>query len=821
MSLWKSPILYVGIALVLLVTALLSAPVLVDWNGYRASIEDYGRRLTGRDVKVVGDVSVHLFPWPRLRLERVRIANVEGAMLPDMMRAEAVEARMLLGSLISGYVEVSDIRIEKPIVSFERLANGDGNWWLAPELDGAASVDARRVSIENLEVIGGTVFLSDSRRGGTAQLNDVNAVLNAQTLLGPWKARGEASYKDMPISLGLSTGRFRPGEPFKFGLRLSPVDGAGLVYTFEGDYNPDAETALSGTVEAAPYVSAEGKADSEAQMRPFRLKSKVAFKNDRVLLDQIEIAPSDPQPTSNLLTGSAAIDLKSRIAVTADLRSPKFDLDSVLGNEGRKILKSGSLLAALSSFLDTVPDTLDGRLKLEVGNLMVGGQSLEGATLEAELAASGLTVRQLAATMPGQTKGSFSGIFLADPDDPQLAGDLVVDSADSRAFVSWLVPEWSAEIAKKWTGTRGKLGLKARLDHAPGSIRLSEATFSLDETHATGSLSIAGTERGDTALQLALDRIDLDRYVADGTLIGSSDDGIAQKFAAVTGAIGALGDLQLAVSADGLVYHGVEARDVAAEIMARGDAIEIRALDIGSVGDARLEVSGALEPRGDKRQGSGSITVSAADPRPLLRLLGVVPPIKVDVPEPAWAAALGPLDATLKGDLAIGKDRADATLELSGTAGGSLLSAQVGYEGPPGDPVQGSLKIEGEISSPTAAGLAELFGLRGRTADQDPAHLAVRLAGEPADGLNGRDRPRGPGCDDPVRRDDGRGVSGTGALGRRPPRSSGGAGRPGAGRARHPEPATRRFACAPNACSRGSRAAGPRRFPRHHRRSHL
>ncbi|HKQ96169.1 MAG TPA: AsmA family protein, partial [Aestuariivirgaceae bacterium] len=695
MSLWKSPIVYVGTALVLLIAALLSAPVVIDWNGYRASIEDYGRRLTGRQVTVVGDVSVHLFPWPRLRLEKVRIANVEGAMLPDMMRAEAVEARMLLGSLISGYVEVSDIRVEKPIVSFERLASGDGNWWFDPAIEGAASVDARRVSIDNLEVIDGTVFLSDSRRGGTAQLNDVNAVLNAQTLLGPWKARGEASYKDMPISIGLSTGRFRPGEPFGFGLRLSPVDSAGFVYSFEGHYNPEAETALSGVIEAAPYVSAEGKADSQAQMRPFALKSKVAFKDDRVLLDQIEIAPADPQPSSNLLTGSATIELKSRIAVHADLRSPKFDLDSVLGNEGRRILKSGSLLAALSGFLETVPDTLDGRLKLEVGNLLMGGQSLEGATLETELAPSGLTVRTLSATMPGQTKGSFSGMFLADRDSPQLAGDLVLDSADSRAFLSWLVPEWSEAIAGKWTGIRGKLALKARLDHAPGSLRLSEGAFTLDETQASGSLSIAGKDRGDTALDLVLDRIDLDRYVADGTLIGSPDDGFGEKLATVTAAVGALGDLQLTLSADSLLYHGVEARDVAAEVMARGDAIEIRALDIGNVGDARLEVAGALEPRGDGRQGSGSITVSAADPRPLLRLLGIVPPVTVDVPEPAWAAALGPLDATLKGDLAIGKDRANATLDLSGTAGGSQISAEAGYVGPPGDPVKGSLKIVG------------------------------------------------------------------------------------------------------------------------------
>ncbi|HKQ94437.1 MAG TPA: AsmA-like C-terminal region-containing protein, partial [Aestuariivirgaceae bacterium] len=62
-------------------------------------------------------------------------------------------------------------------------------------------------------------------------------------------------------------------------------------------------------------------------------------------------------------------------------------------------------------------------------------------------------------------------------------------------------------------------------------------------------------------------------------------------------------------------------------------------------------------------------------------------------------------------------------------------SAEAGYEGPPGDPVQGSLKIVGGISSPTAKALAALLGLPGRTEDQEPARLDLRVAGEPAGAL--------------------------------------------------------------------------------------
>ena len=48
MSVWRSPLLYLGIALILIAAAALAAPLYIDWNSYRADIEDYGRQLTGR-----------------------------------------------------------------------------------------------------------------------------------------------------------------------------------------------------------------------------------------------------------------------------------------------------------------------------------------------------------------------------------------------------------------------------------------------------------------------------------------------------------------------------------------------------------------------------------------------------------------------------------------------------------------------------------------------------------------------------------------------------------------------------------------------------
>ena len=78
MKVWKSPVLYFGVLLVIAVIGLLLAPFIVNWNGYRADLEAYGKTLTGREVTVEGPVTARLFPWPRFTAENVRIANPPG-----------------------------------------------------------------------------------------------------------------------------------------------------------------------------------------------------------------------------------------------------------------------------------------------------------------------------------------------------------------------------------------------------------------------------------------------------------------------------------------------------------------------------------------------------------------------------------------------------------------------------------------------------------------------------------------------------------------------------------------------------------------------
>jgi hypothetical protein len=132
MKVWRSPVLYFGVLLVVAVIGLLLAPVVVDWNGYRSDLESYGRKLTGRAVTVEGDISVRLFPWPRLTAEKVTIANPPGLTDPHFATAERIPIRMTLAGLVQGGIDVESIEVEQPAVMLERRATGEGTWVFTP-----------------------------------------------------------------------------------------------------------------------------------------------------------------------------------------------------------------------------------------------------------------------------------------------------------------------------------------------------------------------------------------------------------------------------------------------------------------------------------------------------------------------------------------------------------------------------------------------------------------------------------------------------------------------------------------------------------------
>lgn len=718
MKVWKSPVLYLGVMLLAAVIAALFAPLVVDWNSYRAGLETYGRKLTGREVTIAGPISIRLFPWPSLTADDVRMARFASA--------GRVTARVQLAGLLNGTIDVESIEIDKLTVALERTADGKGNWNFSLPDEPAAAQLLDRVKLDQITLNDATVRFIDHRRGkGEVELKLPSARLASPGIAGPWRLTASgAQYGGQNFDLSLNTGIWAADGPFRFSLHLADADGSGPVFNFDGTGEGD---RVAGDVQIETAVQGEGKTDFEGRLRPLLIRSKVVATFDALAFDAIEISSLDPEDGGSLMSGSAKVALGSEVSAAVDLAAPKIDLGEWAGAQVNDVLRQGGTLAVADSLLAALPKGVKVSGSLKVTSLTGGGETLENVALRMEANRDAIRVRELSATLPGRSRALFDGVFFPGKAGAELAGNLALESNDLRQLTFWLWPEGKEETEKIWTGSRGRLKLQTELNLTDQRFRLSKTQYELDGVPGSGELSVTAGGRGAVDLRINTRKLDIDNLMPGGIAAVSfgGNAGLA-KFLLPHGT----GDLHLTLKADQLLLNGVEADTVTVDILSGASGIDLKTIEIGSVGGASLNASGLVLDTGAGPDGSIGIDVKAEDPRGLLRLLGLIP-IGSD---PVWTGGLGA--TALKGTVTVKtRDEKPVTgFDLTGSSGDLTISASGSLSG---STAFESVHLSGsaELKAQSSSSLARLAGLLPITTDQSPARAIVTGSGSLTEGF--------------------------------------------------------------------------------------
>jgi hypothetical protein len=635
MKVWKSPVFHFGILLVVAVVGLLLAPVIVDWNGYRADLEDYGRKLTGRTVTIEGPISARLFPWPRLTAEKLSIANPPGLAEPNFATAERMTIRMTLAGLLKGGIDVESIEIAEPVILLERRATGEGNWVFTPSADLIKSDVLSRVRLDQISLAGGTVSFSDRRRGETIRLDGFNASLASPGVAGPWRLRAQSLYNDMPVEISVNTAAYAEGEPFRFGVKASAADGSGYAFGFDGALK---DGRAEGDLRIEPASAGDEKTDAEGRIRPLLFTAKLAGDFERIDFQDIEVSRLEPGHTGALTTGSASLRLGSYIAAGFDLKAAMLDLDELAGARSRDVLRNAGSLGVASSIIALLPTemTLDG--KIEVTALKTGGQNLDNVELEIAAERDRLSISRFAAGLPGRSRILFGGLFAPGRSGPELNGTLALETSDLRELTFWLWPQGREDLGKLWSGDRGRLKMESAISLTAAETRLSNAEFELDGERGTGSLTVTAAGRGAVDLALEGRRFDIDAYAPQGIpTLAVARDGAAVGLLALALPRPDAPDLKLRFSANEVLLNAVTANEVTLDLESGAMGLDLQALEIGAVGGARVMATGLILDTGKGADGTIGLEVEAEDPSGLIRLLGLGGSEGL----PPWATGLG------------------------------------------------------------------------------------------------------------------------------------------------------------------------------------
>lgn len=512
--------------LVVLAGILLAAPSLIDWNAYKGAIAERISQTTGRRVELRGDVGFTLLPSPALTVRDARLANAAGAAEPDMVRLKKLDARVALGPLLSGRIQVESIRLVEPTIVVEVLLDGRVNWDLSTTGGrpgdglGAAEGLVSAVSFDQVLIDNGTVIYRDDRNGRTERVEGLSARIAAGSLNGPFQIQGDFRFRGLPLHGEATAGRFTEGAavPVRATLSMPHTD---ATLRFAGILTGGGVSKVQGDLRAegsdfAKLVDARRPA---ALAQPFNLRATVEAGTSLATFSSLEAQLGDTRATGNatLRAGDPAKREAPRTELTLAIN--RLDLDSWLARGGQGDTASGSATPAPSgpatggakqpgvSF--ALPIGVEAKLDVAVDAMGYNGGVVRQGRVEASLADGRLNIDRVSALLPGGSDFVAAGEVTTPGGQPTLDMRMEANADNLRALLEWVKLDVRSVPADRLR----RASLAARLQGHADRFEMSGIDFRFDSSRLSGAVAYVDRGRPAFGARLELDRLFLDGYL--------------------------------------------------------------------------------------------------------------------------------------------------------------------------------------------------------------------------------------------------------------------------------------------------------------------
>ena len=747
-----------GGVVVAIVAALLVAPELVDWSGYRAEIASTIEARLGRPVAIDGGLDLSLLPAPHLVAERVRVGNIADTTDPDFATIERLELDVRAGALLAGRFEISSLTLIRPNFNLQRLADGRVNWRFAPK---AAETDNHGATFVEPKVVlpvgaSGAVFdrvdlraariAFRSPRAGLVAIDGVDATIAADTVDGPFRLRATARIAGAPASAQGSLGRLGADDtPADISIMLD--DGAMRLSLAGVLGGHDAATTFTGKLIAkaahidrlATLLGMRTGADG-----PMDLRARVS-----ATLHEFAAQDLTLEIPGASLTGFADVNMEGDPQLDLKLTTPRLDLApwlaaattakrrAVAGSNAGDAASSPPSGATRAAF--ALPPWVGASVDLDAESVAVPGTLLRGARLNVQLANGELTVNQIGVTLPGGTQVNLFGFVDAVDGMPSFDGSFESGTDDLRGLLRWLAIDVGAVPADRLGAAR----FTGHIVAAPDRIRLDGAEARVDGARVTTAidLRLPAQPGGRPALgaNFAIDTLNADAYRphlvsgATGSARSASLSPAGTTASAVPGLVASLPlsgpvgrwlgsfDANLKGRIDRLAAAGQTMNGVDLDAALDNGSLILRSLGIADLDGAQLVLAGRIDNLGGPPRFDGlRVEAKSADPHRLLTEAGLL------AATDTTTGNLGALDfaAQIDGDV--------TRLAMKAHVGLGAMEASV--DGALVDPlVAPRLDMSVALSHPSLGGALRLVGqdYAGRAASQ-PVAASFHATGDTA-----------------------------------------------------------------------------------------
>jgi len=363
----KHPIFkWTALSVIGLLTAIVIAASVADWNALRRPIGRVMSAKTGHPTSIDGNLSVQLWSWnPRVTAEDVNVQNPPWAERDRMLSVRKAVVQISLRDLLTGKLVLPRVEVWAPALNLERNASGHASWEAASSSQPPAGASLRLPAIQRLVIQDGTIHVVDRIRrlifSGTLAANEQAHAQDESAFqlhcAGSLNGRAFKLHADGGPLINVD-----PNTPYRFAVHMTAADIS--LDTHATIPKPFDLTAY----DAAFTVSGNDLADAY-YLTGLALPNSSRYKIDGTLKhrgNQFQIDDVHGQVGSSDIAGTVSVSLREkRPKLTAQLMSTRLNLADLAPALGTRVPPRGSQSVADHAPVrppDTEPQSAGGFL---------------------------------------------------------------------------------------------------------------------------------------------------------------------------------------------------------------------------------------------------------------------------------------------------------------------------------------------------------------------------------------------------------------------------------------------------------------------------
>lgn len=264
----KKLLVVIGGLIVLVIAALLIAPMVIPVDTYKKEILAQVEKATGREARIDGDFGISLFPTVKFTAGKFSLANAKGGKADKMVSLEKLNVQVAVFPLISGNVVIDSFVLDKPVINLEVDAQGRPNWVFTPAAGAAPakkdSTPAKAGSgsdndsgglglaglqLGDVRLVDGRIAYSDAKTGTTQIVDAINMSVSLPSMTSPMAANGSLVWNKEKIDLVFGVDNlnaFLAGT--QTGLNAA-VAASTVKFDFKGKASSKPQMKASGTID--------------------------------------------------------------------------------------------------------------------------------------------------------------------------------------------------------------------------------------------------------------------------------------------------------------------------------------------------------------------------------------------------------------------------------------------------------------------------------------------------------------------------------------------------------------------------------------------